>query len=187
MRVPHIPMACLPLLAITLAPTMGWAQDAPPPPPAPVVVTPAPVVAEPAPVVTEKTVSQASGPSMAMVASGIVIFGVSYVPAVIVGASSGLDADRMLFVPVAGPWMDLAQRPGCDGSGSSCNGETTNKVLLVTDGVFQAIGVITTIGGFLTPAHETTTVRSAEEAPTWHVSPASFGAGGYGLQALGSF
>jgi hypothetical protein len=141
----------------------------------------------PSPVVTEKTTSQATGPSMAMVGSGLVIFGLSYIPAVVVGSSSSLDADRTLLVPVAGPWIDLAQRPGCGNGDSSCNNENTNKVLLVTDGVFQAIGVLTTIGGFLTPAHERTTVQDADNSPKVHVSPASFGNGSYGMQALGTF
>ncbi len=159
-----------------LVPAIALAQEAPPPPPGPT------------PVVTEQTTSQASGPSWAMVGSGVVILGLSYVPALVVGSSSGLDADRSLFVPLAGPWIDLGQRPGCPGGGASCNAETTNKVLLVTDGVFQAIGAITIVGGFLTTAHETTTtVQSASSEPTWRLSPASMGAGGYGVQALGTF
>jgi hypothetical protein len=124
---------------------------------------------------------------MPMVVSGLVIFGLSYAPAVAVGSTSGLDADRTLLVPIAGPWIDLTQRPGCSGSGSACNTENTNKILLVTDGIFQGIGVITTLGGFLTPARETTTVRRDAKGPTWHLSPASFGASAYGLQALGTF
>jgi hypothetical protein len=139
------------------------------------------------PVVVQETTSQASGPSMAMVGSGIVIFGLSYVPAVVVGSSSGLDADRTLLVPIAGPWIDLTQRPGCNGSGSACNQENTNKVLLVTDGVFQGIGVLTVVGGFLTPAHERTTVESRATRPTWHLAPVSFGAGAYGMAAAGTF
>src|ERR1700677_1361026 len=161
-----------------LVPTLAFAQEAVPPPPPP--------DPPPAPVVTEQTTSQASGPSWAMVGSGVVIFGLSYVPALVVGASSSLGADQALFVPIAGPWMDFAQRPGCPAAGS-CNAETTNKVLLAVDGVFQAIGAITIVSGFLTPAHETPTVRSASTEPTWRLTPASMGAGGYGMQALGTF
>jgi hypothetical protein len=160
--------ALLPIVAIELVPVAANAQRSS------------------GPVVVEETTSQASGPSMEMVASGIVIFGLAYVPAVVVGSSSGLDADRTLLVPVAGPWIDFTQRPGCSG-GSGCNQENTNKVLLVTDGVFQGIGVLTTLGGFLTPAHERTTVELAGVQPTWHLSPASFGAGAYGMAAAGTF
>jgi hypothetical protein len=152
-----------------------------------IALSPAAASAQQRSVVTEETTSQASGPSMAMVGSGIVIFGLAYVPAVVVGSSSGLDADRTLLVPVAGPWIDLTQRPTSCSGGSACNQENTNKVLLVTDGVFQAIGVLTTVGGFLTPAHERTTVETASVGPTWHLSPASLGAGAYGMAAAGTF
>jgi hypothetical protein len=159
--------------AAIAVPGVARAQEAPPPPP---------------PVVTQETTSQARGPSMAMVGSGVVIFGLSYVPAVIAGSVSNLPADRTLFVPIAGPWIDLTQRPGCPASSSSCNAETTNKVLLVTDGVFQAVGALTVLGGFLTTAHETTTVqRAAALHPALKLSPASIGAGGYGMVAVGAF
>jgi hypothetical protein len=132
------------------------------------------------------TTTYSTGPSMEMVGSGIATFTLSYLPAVVVGATSGLDADRTLFVPLAGPWMDLTQRPRC-GPLVSCNGEDTDKVLLVTDGVFQAIGAITIVGGFLTTSHERRTVQAADTGPTLRISPARVGGKGYGLVALGSF
>jgi hypothetical protein len=138
------------------------------------------------PVVIEKTTSQATGPSMLMVGSGVIIFGLAYVPAVIVGASSGLDADHSLFVPIAGPWIDFVQRPGCSPA-SQCNAENTNKVLLATDGVVQALGALTVIGGFLTPARETTRVRSMKAARILRLLPAQVGGSGYGVVALGDF
>ncbi len=138
------------------------------------------------PVVIEKTTSQATGPSMLMVGSGVIIFGLAYVPAVIVGATSGLAADHTLFVPIAGPWIDFTQRPGCSPA-SQCNAENTNKVLLATDGVVQALGALTVIGGFLTPAHETTRVRSRRVEPALTLLPAKVGGSGYGVVALGDF
>jgi hypothetical protein len=121
-----------------------------------------------------------------MVGSGIAIFGLSYIPAFVVGVSSGLDADHTLLVPLAGPWIDLAQRPGCSPA-SQCNVENTNKVLLATDGVFQGIGALTVIGGFLTPAHEETRVQRADTGPTLHFAPAQVGPSGYGVIASGAF
>jgi hypothetical protein len=138
------------------------------------------------PVVVEKTTTQATGPSMLMVGSGVVIFGVGYLPAVIVGATSGLEADHTLFVPIAGPWIDLTQRPGCSPA-SQCNVENTNKVLLATDGVVQALGALTVIGGFLTPSHQTTSVRTKRAGLDLRVLPAKLGGSGYGLEALGAF
>jgi hypothetical protein len=122
-----------------------------------------------------------------MVGSGLAIFGLSYTPVTVVGASSGLNADRSLFVPLAGPWIDLTQRPGC-APGTSCNGENTDKVLLVVDGIFQGIGALTIVGGFLTTAHKTKTVtRTADSPPTLRLSPAQVGSRGYGMVALGTF
>jgi hypothetical protein len=167
----HIVSGIAFVVAVTALPAVASAQEAPPPP---------------ATVTTQETTSQATGPSMAMVESGVVMFGLAYVPAVVVGATSGLTADKSLFVPVAGPWIDLTQRPGC-APGTSCNSEITAKVLIITDGVIQAIGALTIVGGLLTTAHETTTVqRAASTRPTFHLSPAQLGTG-YGMVALGSF
>jgi hypothetical protein len=162
------------VLAVAALPRVARAQDSSAPPP-------------PAAVTTQETTSQATGPSMAMVGSGVVIFGLSYLPVVVAGATSGLNADRTLFVPIAGPWIDLTQRPGCSPA-STCNAENTAKVALVVDGIFQGIGVLTILGGFLTTAHETKTVqRSADLHPTLHLTPAQVGNGGYGMVALGTF
>jgi hypothetical protein len=138
------------------------------------------------PVTTETTTSEATGPSMTMVGSGVVIFGLSYIPAFIVGVSSGLDADHTLLVPLAGPWIDFGQRPGCSPA-TQCNTENTNKVLLATDGVFQAIGALTVVGGFLTPAHEETRSKRGVAGLTLHLSPAQVGSSGYGMLASGTF
>ncbi len=171
------------VFALVLVPAVASAQEAPPPPPMP---APAPGT-----VTTQETTSQPTGPSMAMIASGLVVFGVAYVPAVVAGSTSKLDADRTLLVPLAGPWIDLAQRPGCSPA-SQCNAENTNKVLLVLDGIFQGAGALTVLGGLLTTVHETTTVQQTAEQPTpasgltVRLLPASVGSG-YGMVASGKF
>jgi len=137
------------------------------------------------PYTVEKTSSQATGPSWMMVGSGIGIFALSYVPVVVVGATSGLPADQNLYVPIVGPWIDFAERPGCP-TGTLCNVENTDRVLLVTDGILQGVGVVTVIGGFLSTAHETKTVRTAGLSPTLHLKPARIGKG-YGILVSGSF
>jgi hypothetical protein len=147
---------------------------------------PAEAFGQEAPVATVDTTTRATGPNMAMVGTGIGTFTLSYLPAVVVGATSGLDADRTLFAPLAGPWLDLSQRPHC-GLVLSCGAEGTTKVLLVTDGVFQAIGAISIVSGFLITTPETRTVRAVATAPTLQISPARVGGKGYGLLALGTF
>jgi hypothetical protein len=147
---------------------------------------PSEAFAQDGPVATVDTTTYSTGPNMEMIGSGVGTFTLSYLPAVVVGATSGLDADRTLFAPLVGPWMDLTQRPHC-GLVVSCGAEGTAKVLLVTDGVFQAIGAISIVGGLLTTTHETRTVHAAATGPTLQISPARVGGKGYGLFALGTF
>ena len=83
---------------------------------------------------------------------GSVITLLAYAPTVYVGASSTKNTDRILLLPVLGPWIDLAARGGCttppqvatDQSipTDPCIAETANKVGLVTSGVAQTIGSI---------------------------------------------
>jgi hypothetical protein len=136
-----------------------------------------------------ETVTQKGGPSRIMLASGIITFGVTYGAGAIVAATSPLSADQQMFVPIAGPWMDLFDRPDCGGStGRSCNVETTYKVLIVADGIGQAIGALTVVEAFLNPeVHTTTHSVTASEKPSFRVTPASLGAGGYGMLAFGNF
>lgn len=91
------------------------------------------------------------------------------------------------FIAAHCPAANAEERPlpGC--SAGSCNVENTNRVLLVTDGIFQGIGAVTLIGGFLSTAHETKTVRKAGFSPTLRLAPARLGFKGYGVSASGTF
>ncbi len=123
----------------------------------------------------------------ALLTTGLVMLGVPYVTSVIVGASSNHQGDSHLFVPLAGPWMDFADRGGCP-VGSSCDGETTNKVLLAADGIFQALGALQIIGAFLMPETRTVaTVHSTAFNTEVTLTPARLGPGGYGLAAFARF
>jgi hypothetical protein len=133
-----------------------------------------------------------TGPNRALISTGLVTFGLAYVPAVIVAGTSTNPADNHLYIPVAGPWLNLADRPACGTSptetaaaGIPCDMETTNKVLLGVDGVFQGIGALTTLVGLLSPEHEEEPVTTGK--PTLHISPARMGKGGYGISAFGNF
>ncbi len=157
-----------------------------------VVVQQPPPTAQPAPVVQtvpaeeeRETVSEKGGPSTGMLTSGILVFGVSYGSAVLVGATSDRDSDRHLMVPFAGPWISLADRDGCNATSEDCDGETLNKVLIGADGVFQAVGGLLVIGAFLNPEQRTTSRTRVSEA-SLHVTPA-VGSGLWGLTAFGQF
>jgi hypothetical protein len=164
--------------------SVGHAQE--------VVVTPPP--AEPVapaapPPAQSETVTQRGGPSTAELSSGIITLGLTYGAAAVVAAESPQPADRRMFVPVAGPWMSLVNRPGCGGAtGPSCSTETAYSVLIVADGIGQALGSLMIIGAFLHPetVTRTTTVSQDDIKPVFHVLPSSVGTG-YGMQALGTF
>jgi len=128
------------------------------------------------------------GPNRAMIGSGVVTLGISYGASVIVGAQSDHAGDKSLFVPVAGPWMDLTTRGGCNVE--PCGHETANKVLLVVDGIVQAIGALDIVAGLFT--EETVRTAKAPAAPpnvaktTWHLAP-TVTSSAYGLAAVGTF
>ncbi len=142
-------------------------------------------VVTPAAVAVPETTETYAGPNRALVGTGLVTFGLSYVPALIVASQSNQQADHHLYVPVVGPWLDLVNRPACGPESVACDTETTNKVLIGVDGVFQGIGALTLIAGFLSPEHESEVVTTGK--PSIHLSPARMGAGGYGVTAFGDF
>jgi hypothetical protein len=132
-------------------------------------------------------------PRTTLLKSGAVLLGVPYVSSVVVGATSERKGDQHLFVPVAGPWMDISDRD-CT-TNQKCKNEGLYKGLLIADGVFQGLGALQIVGAFLLP--ETVTARKTAASATHrstkpregvHVRLAPGGVGGgYGLLARGTF
>jgi hypothetical protein len=126
-----------------------------------------------------------SGPNRALLSSGLFAVGVPYVASVVVATESDHAGDKNLYLPVVGPWLDLADRGGCNGVGQTpCTTETGNKVLLVLDGIIQGIGALDLVGAFVFPETRTVTVS---ERPRVFVAPAYLGKDGYGVAALATF
>lgn len=122
-------------------------------------------------------------PNVDMIAGGLFVFGLGYGGAVIGAARSEVRADDRLYAPFVGPWMDLANRPGC-GPGPSrpaCELEGTYQALLVTSGVLQAVGGLAVLGGLAFPKTEIVTTR-----PGVRVVPTA-GRSGVGVTAVGTF
>jgi hypothetical protein len=126
---------------------------------------------------------QETRPNADLIGGGIALFGLTYGTSIIVGAQSDRTSDQYLFVPVVGPWMALATRDPCF---EMCGpGEAVSRVLLVTDGLLQGVGVLQILGGFIFP--ETRTVTRLAEVPRGvHVAP-SVGPRMVGLTAYGAF
>jgi hypothetical protein len=146
------------------------------------LAAPAPAAAQQTVVVGERTVT---GPNRDLLRAGAWTLGLSYAPALVVAIESSQSADKNLYIPVAGPWMDFAERD-CP----TCEHETANKVLLVTDGVFQGIGALQLIGSFLFVETRTSVALDkprARKASAFQVVPARLPEGGYGLTAHGAF
>ncbi len=132
--------------------------------------------------------ARGDNPGRPLIGAGIFLFATSYLPATAVAASSDLAADQRLFVPVAGPWLDLARRGACPVN--ACSVEMGYRSLIVTDGILQGLGVLMTLIGLAseddamdTPARPI----AKEKAKPVYVSPVQLGSVGYGVSAFGSF
>jgi hypothetical protein len=122
---------------------------------------------------------------------GAVVFTLAYAPAAYVASQS--PADKALFIPFAGPWIDLATRPACTPpvlpAGVSlpvdpCIGETIARAALVLSGALQGLGGILALFGL--PAHSEVVGadRGVARGKSLHVS---FVPTGLGAAAFGTF
>lgn len=142
------------------------------------LLLPAPALAEPALEPEYDTVyDDINAP---VFTTGALLFGASYGASVIAGH------DR-LYIPVAGPWLALSERGDCPITSAACDSETTTKVLLVADGIFQAAGVLAMIDGILEPSSRRVQVRTTKVDTKVRVAPASIGTGGSGVTVFGRF
>jgi len=127
-------------------------------------------------------------PNRPMLITGAALFLAPYVTGVVVAAQSNLDADKRNYIPLAGPWLDLGQRP-CR-FGSDCNtGDRVGSAFLISSGVAQGVGVLLALVSLGVPEHHTTVKRAAPATTTAvHVTPTplSFERGG-GIGAIGTF
>jgi hypothetical protein len=156
-------------------PESPYAAPAPPAAPAP-TLAPSRAVVPPVTFVVQET-----RPDANLIGSGVLLLGLSYGASVIIGATSGRQEDKHLYVPVAGPWIDLARRAPC--LDDSCPHETGNKILLVADGIIQGAGLLQILGGFLFPETRYVTHIASRRV---HVAPVA-GPGGVGISASGVF
>jgi hypothetical protein len=116
--------------------------------------------------------------------SGAILLGLPYGASVQAAAASERETDRLLYVPVAGPWATLIERSLCRSAG--CRGNVAGDTLpLVANGLAQAAGLALIMVAISTPTSSESPRPRAARA-TLHVTPASYPGGG-GLAAFGSF
>jgi len=136
----------------------------------------------------EDSAAMRTRPNTFMLKSGIVLIGVPYTASIVVATTSDRKADRYLYVPVAGPWLDLSARDAareCT-AGQACKNDGLNRGLVIANGVFQGIGALGVVGAFLLPEKMQPAGEAQKESLRVRISPTSF-AGGYGLVASGKF
>lgn len=158
------------------------ATDTPPAAPAP-VISPLPVVSDPNEPVIDATTTRSTYPNKPLLITGLVVFGGSYGAAAVVGATTDREDDKKLVYPVAGPWMDLANR---DCTTNNCSNEDLNKALLIGDGILQGIGALGVLMSFVLPEKSTRKWYLIGQEGT-HVTPMKMGYAGFGLGAMGQF
>lgn len=141
---------------------------------------------EPAADTSEKTIEHR--PNGTLLSTGVGIFVISYGASVVAGAVSSRDEDKNLFIPVAGPWMDLGNR-NC---GGSCGqNEGLAKGMIITSGIVQGAGVLLALGSLIIPESTTvtehrTSAKATAPKPKVNVLPVSYGTGA-GVGAIGTF
>jgi hypothetical protein len=111
--------------------------------------------------------------------SGAVLFGGSYIASIIVAGASDHPGAERLYVPVLGPWLALGDWGNCNVTNPNCDNNTTDKVLLVADGIVQAAGILTMIDGLVWPSSHHRVVVADKKV---HVTPT-----GNGMAVFGHF
>ncbi len=119
-----------------------------------------------------------------LLVTGLLVFGGAYAGSVIEAAArDGAAGGSDLYYPVVGPWMAAAIR--CDASHPCSRDDTGGRLLLVVDGVGQALGAVAMAASLFVP--EKTSRRwffVGEDG--FQAGPSRVGTG-YGIGAAGVF
>jgi hypothetical protein len=133
----------------------------------------------------EVCVTEATSPvNRPMLTAGLLFFGATYAASAATAyVSSRPEDQRYLYIPVAGPWLDIAHRR--ETTSRAATNEGFNTTLLFFGGAAQGLGALMVLGSLFVP--ET-------KEPSWHivgtdklhVHPMAVGSG-YGIGAAGRF
>ena len=132
--------------------------------------------------------STTPGPNTELIGVGIFTLAVPYFASVAVATSN--PGHDNLYIPVAGPWLHLAERSSCSSPMDGCDGrEDLYKFLLVGDGILQGLGALEMLAGLLSSDPRAPAPRTAARptGPSLHVAPSPVGRSGYGIGAVGTF
>jgi hypothetical protein len=125
-------------------------------------------------------------PNLPLLGVGATTFAVGYVPALAIAGASDHEGDNRLYIPVAGPWLDLLERT-CDGGETlHCGSTAAEATALVFDGLVQTVGVLEMLAALFDPEERMLVERDGRRREV-RVVPASLGGRGYGLWVSGGF
>jgi hypothetical protein len=119
---------------------------------------------------------QSYRPNKAYLYTGGAILLGSYVTTAAVTASE--NEDQVLYIPVAGPWISLADRPA--------NEDTSTTALIIGSGVLQGVGALLTTASFFIPEKVPAATIQAGNTKI-HLSPMANGRGTAGVGAFAQF
>ncbi|HEY1956663.1 MAG TPA: hypothetical protein VGH28_13680 [Polyangiaceae bacterium] len=85
---------------------------------------------------------------------GSVLLGGAWLPSVIVGATSSVDANHWLYVPIIGPWAAYAARDACTPSVDPrpCLADAGERIAIIVDGILQSTSAVLLVVGLPTSA-----------------------------------
>jgi hypothetical protein len=126
-------------------------------------------------------------PNPVLLTSGGLTLAASYIPALVVAASSDHDGDKWLYVPIAGPWVDLATRGCGDTVTPTCGVTGFERAALIGTGIIHALGAAQVLAAFTLPQKRLTTTSAQADKPTVQIAPTTFGAHAQGIVAFGTF
>lgn len=124
-------------------------------------------------------------PNRVLLLSGGAVILATYLPSAGIAATSGRDGDQYLYIPIAGPWVDLAVRGGC--GPNPCDEEGGYKTLIVASGIAQLAGTAMLVAAFFVPDGRERTARAAAVRAKPVVVPAPLGRSGAGVAIVGTF
>ena len=125
------------------------------------------------------TVYQRRRPNTPMLITGGALLVGTYATTAAVSGANGSVADRDLYLPVVGPWINIADRS------STRENNTRDTILIAGSGVLQGVGVAMLITSFFVPERVPAARISAGNLKMQVAPTASAGGGGVG--AFGTF
>jgi hypothetical protein len=127
----------------------------------------------------DMTLYQKRTPNKVVLVTGGALLVGTYATTAALTAANGPTEDKDLYIPVVGPWINLADR------GDNRSNQTRDTILIAGSGVLQGIGALMAVSSFFIP--EKVPAARIQAGPVKvRVTPTA-GPGVGGLGAIGTF